>query len=42
MLLPGTGHAAIGSPGTGDVLRYQLGFLQRHLDTPGREATPVG
>jgi len=42
MLLPGTGHAAIGSPATGDLLRYQLGFLQRHLDTPGREATPVG
>jgi len=31
LLLPGIGHAAIGSAVTEDLLRHQVGFLQRHL-----------
>ena len=32
VLLPGVGHAAIGSPGAEGLLQRQLQFLKRHLD----------
>jgi dipeptidyl-peptidase 4 len=31
LLLPGTGHRALGGPATETLLRYQAGFLRRHL-----------
>jgi dipeptidyl-peptidase-4 len=31
LLLPGVGHAAVGSPGTENLLEHQLEFLRRHL-----------
>jgi dipeptidyl-peptidase 4 len=36
LLLPGVGHLAIGTPGTGRLLRHQLRFLRRHLGVPER------
>jgi dipeptidyl-peptidase-4 len=36
LLLPGTGHRAIGAQGTEDLLAHQVRFLQQHLRTAGK------
>lgn len=43
LLLPGVGHAAVGSPGTENLLEHQLEFLRRHLGmTPTRPCAGRG
>ena len=41
VLLPGVGHAAIGSSATVEILRTQVDFLRRHLSPPRADPPPV-